>query len=171
MNLVKNIFACAAVICCLGVTGCKHVEFERGTTGAPKPNVLPGSGGRFDLNFVVANPTDNNYAFGTFEVTASCTYFAVNNQVCHTDFTWTVPYLDAKTGRIEFNKKFDSNNFAGDPCRCMNGQCNGGILLTLKWKTGSDAGKKVKGGNTKLNVAWDKSGDPNLIVITDHGGT
>ena len=159
----------AALLVCLGLVGCKHVEFERGTSPV-EPSVVPGSGNRFKLNFTVINPTDNEYPYGTFRVDASVNYTGTGGPI-HKDFDWTIGHMPAKTGKISvINFPFDPQVFAGDGSPCQKNSCSGGILLTLRWNSGPDAGKKVKGGNTKLNIAWDKSGDPSKIVITDHGG-
>ena len=165
----RRFVSIAALLVCLAFVGCKHVEFERGTSPI-NPSVIPGAGNRFKLNFTVINPTDNDYPVGTFRVDAHTTYTTAH-KICTKDHTWTLPYLPKKTGKIVIaDFELDPDAFSGEGCNCFKDQCSGGLLLTLKWNSGPDTGKKVKGGNTKLNIAWAKDGDPSNIVITDHGG-
>jgi len=156
----------AALLTCLGTLGCKHVGFDRGTSPV-RPSVVPGASNRFMLNFTVLNPTDNNYAAGTFRVDAKANYSTKFKPLCTKTHSWNVPYMAAKTGKFVVQDfAFDPDAFAGEGCRCLKGQCSGGLLITLKWNSGADAGKKVKGGNTNLNIKWKESGDPAEIVIS-----
>lgn len=153
------------VLATLTLTGCKNkkVSFHRSVV-PPQPNVLPESQ-RFKLAFAVTNPTSDPIPLHKLKVKVEAWYnsdFTPEPQ--YNEFEIPLPYIEGDGGKIiQQSIEFDKNEYAGDPRRCMQNNCEGTLVISLL-----TAGGNLKPGpNTKLQITWKKSGSLQEMTVVD----
>jgi len=156
---MKRIALCFAVALSLSGCGNKNVHFVN-TPVPPLPVVIPDPN-EFKLAYSVQNDSNQTYDVHALQVRIHATYFT--SQTCMNDLTHDLPRLEPGQKIVETAVEFEKNTFAGDPCACMKGNCNGFLTLSLT----NPAGVLKAGPKTKFQITWVKSGDIAELSVVD----
>ncbi len=147
----------------LMLAGCANNVHFVNTPVPPLPNVLPDPQ-EFKLAYSVQNDTKQVYPVHALQVKVFASYRTnFTSQNCQTTQIFKLRRIEPGEKVVATSVKFEKNDFAGDPCRCFQGACEGYITLSLT----NAAGVLIDGPKTKFQITWEKSGSLADLSVVD----